>query len=142
MQRQIKVTSRTFLQGDFFEEISIFKRTTFTAKNTIISSNFLVWKFCGKAQFPHSFVRFAQNYEETVPFHKISTPLNQVKLRVFLQWSAPYDFKTSTEYQLIFTKNYQNINKQQYVVYIDVYRKRMRSSQQRKVSQKQQLIFY
>ena len=24
------------------------------AKNTVISPNFLVWKFCGKAQFPHS----------------------------------------------------------------------------------------
>ena len=37
-----------------------------TAKNTVFSSNFLVWKFCGKAQLPHSFRRFA------VPFHKIS----------------------------------------------------------------------
>ena len=26
-----------------------------TAKNTVISLNFLVWKFCGKEQFPHSF---------------------------------------------------------------------------------------
>ena len=25
------------------------------AKNTVISSNILVWKFCGKAQFRHSF---------------------------------------------------------------------------------------
>ena len=30
-----------------------------TVKNTVISPNFLVWKFCGKAQFPHSFGRFA-----------------------------------------------------------------------------------
>ena len=45
-----------------------------TAKNTVISPNFMVWKFCGKAQFPHSFGRIAQNYVETVPFHKISTP--------------------------------------------------------------------
>ena len=28
-----------------------------TVKNTIISPNFLVWKFCGKAQFPHCFGR-------------------------------------------------------------------------------------
>ena len=28
-----------------------------TAKNTVISPNFLVWKFCGKAQFPHSYGR-------------------------------------------------------------------------------------
>ena len=27
----------------------------FTAKNTVISPNFLAWTFCGKAQFPHSF---------------------------------------------------------------------------------------
>ena len=26
-----------------------------TAKNTVISPNLMVWKFCGKAQFPHSF---------------------------------------------------------------------------------------
>ena len=37
----------------------------FTAKNTLISPNFLVRKFCGKAQFPHSFGRFARNYAET-----------------------------------------------------------------------------
>ena len=47
-----------------------------TAKNAVISPNFLVWKFCGKAQFLHSFGRFARNYAETVPFHKISTPEN------------------------------------------------------------------
>ena len=56
-----------------------------TAKNTAISPDFLVWEFCGKAQFPHSFRRFAQNYAETVPFRKISTPGNQVKLRYFSQ---------------------------------------------------------
>ena len=45
-----------------------------TAKNTIISPNFLVWKFCGKAQFPYNFGWIARSYTETVPFHKISTP--------------------------------------------------------------------
>ena len=25
-----------------------------TAKNIVISPDFLVWKFCGKAQFPHT----------------------------------------------------------------------------------------
>ena len=30
-----------------------------TAKNTVISSNFLVCKFCEEKQFPHSFGRFA-----------------------------------------------------------------------------------
>ena len=47
-----------------------------TAKNIVISPNFLVWKFCGKAQFPDSFGRTAGNYAETVPFHKISIPRN------------------------------------------------------------------
>ena len=48
---------------------SIFIRCL-TASNPVISPNFMVWKFCGKAQFPHSFGRFARNYAETVPFHK------------------------------------------------------------------------
>ena len=30
-------------------------------------------KFCGNAQFPHSFGRLALNYVETVSFRKIST---------------------------------------------------------------------
>ena len=58
-----------------------------TAKKTVISPNLLVWKFCGKAQFAHSFGLFAQNYGETVPFRKVSTPGNQVKLQYFLQWT-------------------------------------------------------
>ena len=40
--------------GDFIIEAS-----GFTAKNTVVSPNFLVWKFCGKAQFPRSFGRIA-----------------------------------------------------------------------------------
>ena len=40
---------------------------------------------CGKAQFPHSLGRITRNYAETLPFHKISTPGNWVKLRYFLQ---------------------------------------------------------
>ena len=44
------------------------------AKNTVISPSFLVWKFCVKVQFPHSFGRLARNSAETVPLHKISTP--------------------------------------------------------------------
>ena len=45
-----------------------------------------MWKFCGKAQFSHSFGRFAWNYAETVPFRKLSTPGNQVKWWYFSQW--------------------------------------------------------
>ena len=53
------------------------------AKNTVISPNFLVWKLCGKAQFPHSFGSIAWNYAETVLFHKIFTPRNKMKFRYF-----------------------------------------------------------
>ena len=52
-----------------------------TAKSTIISPNFLLWKFCGSAQFPQSFWRITRNYEETVPFRKISIPENDGVLR-------------------------------------------------------------
>ena len=64
------------------------KRLEITGKNTVISPDFLVWKFCGKTQFLHSFGRIARNYAETVPFCKICTPANQVKLRYFSQWMA------------------------------------------------------
>ena len=53
------------------------------AKNTVIAPNFLVWKFCGKAQFPHSFWRFAWKYVETVPLNKISHTRKLGKMTVF-----------------------------------------------------------
>ena len=33
----------------------------YTAKNTVISPDFLVWKFCGKAQFSHSYAIFCSD---------------------------------------------------------------------------------
>ena len=62
-------------------KIIVYKRkgTNISPKHcvkTVISANFLVWKFCGKVQFLHSFGQIAQNYAETVPFHKISTSEN------------------------------------------------------------------
>ena len=66
------------ISGNLIEEI--------TAKNTVISLDFLLWKSYGKAQFPHSFGQIARNYAETVPFRNISTTGNQVKLRYFSQW--------------------------------------------------------
>ena len=48
-----------------------FSTVSNTAKITVISPNFLVWKFCGKTRFPYSFGRFA--------------PENKVKLRYFSQ---------------------------------------------------------
>ena len=43
------------------------------------SLNVLVWKFCGKTQFPQSFGRLTRNSAETVPFHKVFTPWNKVR---------------------------------------------------------------
>ena len=51
-----------------------------------------MWKFCGKAQFPHSFGRIARNYAETMTFRKLSTPGNQVKLQYFSQRSILSSF--------------------------------------------------
>ena len=53
--------------------IKCLKHNGITTQNNAISSNFLVWKFYGKEQFPHSFGLIARNYGETVPFRKIST---------------------------------------------------------------------
>ena len=63
----------------------LFLSRPYTAKNTVISSDFLKWKFYGKVQFPHSFGQYARNYAETMSFRKISTPGNQVKLRYVSQ---------------------------------------------------------
>ena len=45
------------------------------------------------ANVPILFRQFAQNYAETISFHKISTPGNQVKLRYFLQSQKPKAFQ-------------------------------------------------
>ena len=76
-----------------------------TAENTVISPNFLVWKFCGKTQFPHSFGRFTRSYAETVPFHKISTPENQVKFRK-LRYFAKWNFRLTWYNFLILWDNF------------------------------------
>ena len=71
--------------------------STYTGKTTVISPNFLVWKFCGKAQFPRSFGRFARNFAETLSFRKISTPGNQVKLWYFLQCTQLAEWRGSSK---------------------------------------------
>ena len=63
----------------FFEKTGVQKLFARTTKNTIISPNFLVWKFCGKAQFAPSFVQFVQNYAETAPFHKTATKFHCIR---------------------------------------------------------------
>ena len=50
------VIYRTHLSGGILMDI-IYQEVSSTAKNTVISPDFLVWKFYGKAQFPHSFRR-------------------------------------------------------------------------------------
>ena len=77
-ERSLRIVS-----GDNYNSFK--KLLSNTAKNIVISPDFLVWKFCGKAQFPYSFGRIARNCAETVPLRKISTPGNQVKLRYFSQ---------------------------------------------------------
>ena len=76
MQRRLYWASKALIQNfpicvgymvkDQFE-LMLFSKSwkytsTNTAKNTVITPDFLVWKLCGKAQFPHSFRRFAHNY--------------------------------------------------------------------------------
>ena len=46
-----------------------------------------MWRFCGKTQFPQSFLRITQNPAETVHCQKIPTPGNQVELRYFRQFT-------------------------------------------------------
>ena len=38
------------------------KEVLIIAENTVISPNFMVWKFCGKAQFPYRNYAFPQNF--------------------------------------------------------------------------------
>ena len=46
---------------------------SYTARNVVISPNFLVWKFCRKAQFGHNFEQITRNNAEIVPFRNTST---------------------------------------------------------------------
>ena len=52
----------------------------FTMKNTVIPPSFLVWKFCGEAQFPDSFGRNSQ-------FNKSDSPKTMRKLCLFTNLS-------------------------------------------------------
>ena len=85
LRKVVKWTTRSLETDFFFQKTGIEKVFAHTAKNTVISPNFLVWKFCGKTQFLQSFGRIARNYAETVPVQKIFTPRNLVKLRYFPQ---------------------------------------------------------
>ena len=55
--------------------IPFFDHSSSHSKNIVISPNFLVWKFCGKAQFPHSF-----GQEIKYDFFAVSVDLKRNKL--------------------------------------------------------------
>ena len=53
-----KLHSQTFKYFDRNNfKILIVGGEGYSAKNNVISPDFLVWKFCGKAQFPHEKIR-------------------------------------------------------------------------------------
>ena len=52
----------------------------YTAKNTVFSTNFLVWNFFGKAKFPHSFGRFRKLGEITVFYAVLSNKKKNQKI--------------------------------------------------------------
>ena len=56
-------------------------------KNTVISPNFLVWKFSGKAQFPHSFGRIENTLENT-PLEAPVNDLYEMKKALFIELEA------------------------------------------------------
>ena len=81
----IKESQIDFFFAEIAKKLTTFDRVLNTPLNqacrsqwvkTEISPNFLGWKFCGKAQFPHSLRLFARNSAETASFHKIFTPGN------------------------------------------------------------------
>ena len=57
--------------------VNIITFTRNTAKNTVISFNFLVWKFCEKEQFTQSFGRWGIFRSERWHFTKLSFYLTQ-----------------------------------------------------------------
>ena len=85
-------------------------------ENTLILPNFLVWKFCRKAQHQHSFGWIAQNYAETVPFRKIPIPGNQMKLRCYLKYNIcgkffSYSYSSLALYALVLSTRWFNVLK-------------------------------
>ena len=71
------------------------KTKNIASKNTVFLPNFLVSKFCGKAQLPFSLGKIPRNSAKTIPFHKFSigkmvTLLNLLKkLNILLAAIVP-----------------------------------------------------
>ena len=55
----------------------------YTPENILILSNFLVRKFCGKAQFSHSFGQVSQNYAKKLRTRKLGRITVFFELRYF-----------------------------------------------------------
>ena len=79
----------------------------FTAKNTVISPDFLVWKVCGKAQFPHSFGRFALLIDRILSFLEVAFEINKHRTPLMLQLHCESDFFITFEIaKTMCTKNH------------------------------------
>ena len=68
---------------------------TSTAKNLVISPDFLVLKFCGKAQFPHSFRQFARKYAETVTARKTIFSLSKCSEKIIFPKNFALEYNLS-----------------------------------------------
>ena len=69
--RNVGSSFKKYSQNTFFLFGANVSATISTAKNTVISPNFLVWKFCGKAHFPYSFGQFARKLDEITVFSAV-----------------------------------------------------------------------
>ena len=92
-----------------------------TVKNIVISPNFLVWKFCEKAQFPDSFGRFAvdtiQRFKkEKLLKEKVADALKWLILKLkrnkYIKWKTwkgdSYSQLIKEQYRIIF-HNFHNL---------------------------------
>ena len=88
-------------------QIYVIRRNT--AQNTVISLNFMVRKFCGKAQFPHSFgriclvvvlrkiIRYVQAQMETEQ-RKCSFPAQKLKFSLMSMLKFSYNWRFALMY--------------------------------------------
>ena len=77
---------------------------TTTMKNTIISPNFLVWKFCGKIldsnhrSLDSLTVLYKNNYKKCFSFPKSYTPVSIRPLNFVFHCHCPNELKLNTVY--------------------------------------------
>ena len=79
------------------------KKKKKTSKNEI---HLVSWcrNFCGKSQFTQSFGQIARHSAETVPFHKISTPINTLEILIFCAVLSTFRIGISQNYESYFYK--------------------------------------